>query len=139
MKRFFTFNYKNTDRFIEGDIGYQDTPDQLTEAILISLFTNGRALPDDNVEYRYGHWADQLDPNGYQIGSRLYLLKREKITNQLIPTINDRIKQALQWLIDDGIAVSVDVTTARVDIDRIESLITLGLPDATTRELKIKL
>ncbi|MDA8170328.1 MAG: phage GP46 family protein [Nitrospiraceae bacterium] len=44
-------------------------------------------------------------------GSRLYLLKRAKLTPQTAALAVDYVKEALQWMIDAGRATAVDVIT----------------------------
>lgn len=88
-------------------------------AVLISLFTDARAqadeLPPEWQDPR-GWWADALlAENGGDalgVGSKLWLLSREKQTEAVMARAEDYARQALQWLIDDGHAAAVDV---RVD------------------------
>jgi len=70
----------------------------LESAIMIALFTDKRAneidlLPDKSGDLR-GWWADD-------IGSKLWLLRRSKITPDLPGQVEQWIKEALQPLIDD--------------------------------------
>ena len=44
-------------------------------------------------------------------GSRLYLLRRSKLTPQTAALAVDYCKEALQWMIDAGRATAVDVIT----------------------------
>lgn len=88
----------------------------LETAVLISLFTDRLAAPDDVIPdgttNRRGWWADiGVDGNTDLIGSRLWLLDRRK--SPTTQTLNDAItyaREALQWLIDDGVAANVNVT-----------------------------
>jgi len=84
----------------------------LKTAVLISLFTDRRANNDDQLpDYRgskRGWWSDAL--TGQKIGSRLWLLHREKQLNQVVLRAKEYAEEALQWLIDDGVAESVTVT-----------------------------
>ncbi len=45
------------------------------------------------------------------LGSRLYLLRRSKLTPQTAALAADYVKEALQWMIDAGRATAVDVQT----------------------------
>ena len=47
-----------------------------------------------------------------QFGSRLYLLKRAKLTPQTAALAVDYCKEALQWMLDAGRATAVDVQAA---------------------------
>lgn len=93
--------------------------DPLTRAVIISLFTWRRALPDDPVEgIRWGWWGDGLDGlTNDRIGSRLWLLGREKLTLSTINRAREYAEEALQWMLDDGVASRVTVTTERRGLD----------------------
>lgn len=85
----------------------------LKTAVLVSLFTDRRAedddrLPEDGVSKR-GWWADAFNAvgNGRRIGSRLWLLQREKQLNEVVNRAREYCKEALQWLVDDGVASDV--------------------------------
>lgn len=90
--------------------------DGLQTAVIISLFTDRRAedgdeLPDGTTDRR-GWWGDayaQVDND--RIGSKLWLLSRSKQTAETARLAQTYASEALQWLIDDGIADRVDVTT----------------------------
>lgn len=91
-----------------------ETESGLHTAVIVSLFTDARAddddlLPDGSNDRR-GWWADTWPAQeGDVTGSRLWLLSREK----QVPVVLDRARRyardALQWLIEDGIASAVDV------------------------------
>ncbi len=36
-------------------------------------------------------------------GSRLWLLQRSKLTNQLVQTVRGYMRECLQWMTDDGV------------------------------------
>lgn len=91
--------------------------DGLQSAIYISLFSDGRAHSDDalpdGTSDRRGWWADAWPQiEGDQIGSRLWLLDREKELPETLRRAKEYAKQALTWLVDDGIAVRVDVAVS---------------------------
>lgn len=83
----------------------------LRSAVLISLFTDRTAGPDDEIPDRSG------DPRGWwgdvgqavPIGSRLWLLERAKQTTETLATARDYISEALQWLIDDKVVGAFDI------------------------------
>lgn len=105
--------YKEGDLFFEnGDLTREEG---LETAIMISLFTDRRARDDDPLddpEDKRGWWGDQVETND-QIGSRLWLLDRAKTTAENLRLAGEYIKEALQWLIADGVARKVEVTTER--------------------------
>jgi phage gp46-like protein len=89
--------------------------DGLETAVIISLFTDRRAAEDDVLPGmdgdRRGWWADAYPAvQGDLIGSRLWLLAREKQIPQTLARAREYAIEALQWLVEDGIAASVDVT-----------------------------
>jgi len=89
----------------------------LETAVLLSLFVDRRAdaadiLPDEEADRR-GWWADAFPTvAGDAIGSRLWLLAREKQTATLLPRLEGYAREALQWLLDDGVAERVDVAAS---------------------------
>jgi phage gp46-like protein len=91
--------------------GRTTTGSLLRTAVYISLFTdrvNGPGpLPKDGN--RRGWWHDSF--SGVPIGSRLWQLKRRKIANRqmLINEATDILKEALQWMIDQGLVASVAI------------------------------
>ncbi|PTS90234.1 hypothetical protein DBR17_01690 [Sphingomonas sp. HMWF008] len=104
-----------------ADIAVQDgglaMDDGLRTAIVLSLFTDARARPDDvlpqaGVDPR-GWWGDfgNADPND-RIGSRLWLLDREKLTEATALRARDYCREALAWLVTDGVVRAVEIETA---------------------------
>lgn len=101
--------------FIDINIGEADLEaDEGAEtAALISLFTDQRCTTEEVPTFetaRRGWWGDLLaDVNDDQIGSKLWLLTREKTTTQTLQRFIDYSRDALQWMIDDGFADEVNV------------------------------
>jgi phage gp46-like protein len=97
-----------------GDGG--DTVDVgLRTAVIISLFSDRRAeaddvLPDGGTDRR-GWWGD-LEPavENDLIGSRLWLLSREKQLSSVLLRAETYARQALAWLVEDGVCRAVTVT-----------------------------
>jgi phage gp46-like protein len=96
--------------FVNGDLvigdGYQD----LQTAVLVSLFTD-RRCNDDYMPFdgnRRGWWADTY-LGAYPYGSRLWQLFRAAIGPNTLLNAQTYCKEALQWLLDDGVASSVSV------------------------------
>lgn len=97
------------------DIGIENG-DLLTDygmrtAVIISFYTD-RAANDDDVipdgtDNRRGWWADSYNDDDDKIGSRLWLLGREKQTDETLGRAEEYADEALQWLIDDGVAKTV--------------------------------
>ena len=87
------------------------TDEGLRTAIIISLFTDAPARPDDPLpaESRGGWWGDAVPPvAGDRLGSRLWLFRRAKRVASIIVPFREAVLEALAWLIDDGIARRID-------------------------------
>lgn len=85
----------------------------LRTAVILSLFTDRRANAGDiiaNPGDRRGWWGDQFLVNpGDRFGSRLWQLDRAKNTPGLSRDVEIFCRESLQWMIDDGVARSIDV------------------------------
>jgi phage gp46-like protein len=91
----------------------------LETAVILSLFTDRLALPDDPLPDpsdgdRRGWWADwnaadavlgDLGP----IGSRLWLISREKQLDSVRLRAEDYAREALAWMLEDGVADQVEI------------------------------
>ncbi|MDU9415226.1 phage GP46 family protein [Pseudomonas sp. zfem005] len=103
----------------------------LERAAVISVLTWRRAGPDDPLDdgERYGWWGDSFPTvTDDRIGSRLYLLRRRTLTADTERTALDYVREALQWLIDDGHVGRAVVTGSR-RVDRFDVLVELFTPD----------
>lgn len=108
-----------------------DVEVSLRRAVEISLFTWRRANASDQTDddERFGWWGDSypLVAND-RIGSRLWLLRRRKLTTETIGAAVMYAQEALQWLIDDGHVVDVQVLTQRAGHSRLNLGAVLTLP-----------
>ena len=96
--------------------------DSLLTAVVISLFTNRLAEPGDELPAgetdRQGWWADTTLPalktggGKDRIGSRLWLLRREKQLPSVLARAKEYAEESLAWLVSEGhvLAVSVAAT-----------------------------
>lgn len=102
--------------------------DDLETAILISLFTDRLAREDDDYDgdNRRGWWGDQ--DQDYPIGSRLWLLNRQKLTLAVANKAQDFAAEALKWLTDDGVVASITPVTQIVYPNRLNLFITYQKP-----------
>lgn len=108
--------------------------DELAAAVLISLFSWRKSNPDDGVKApnRQGWWGDTFaEAAGDRIGSRLWLLQRQKILPTTLRRAEFYAKEALQWLIDDAVVASIEVSAERSGADQIALLVTCYRPDDT--------
>lgn len=104
--------------------------DPLTRAVIVSLFSWRKAEPDDKPAQDNGWWGDSFPTEqNDRIGSRLYLLSREKLTNKTPLKAREYISQALQWLVDDGVAVRVEVTAERTGISTLSASVVISQKD----------
>lgn len=130
----FDGSFKEYDcRVINGELAMGS---DLESAVIISLFTWARAKPEEVPEGapRYGWFGDKIDgDNADSMGSKLYLLKREKITEDTISQAKEYIQAALAWLIDDGIAseVNVDLERNKNDRNRVDGIIVIRRGDVS--------
>lgn len=88
------------------NLNYSPTSDPIYESILISLFTNARE-PEETT-HQAGWWADCLD-SGPLLGSQLWRLSREKVTDETLEKSSLYIKEALNWMITEQIVRTIDV------------------------------
>ena len=94
----------------------------LVRAVVISLFTWRRASPYDliNDEERYGWWGDSYPSIADdRIGSRLWLLRRVKLTAATRRDAEFYAREALQWLLDDGQVLDVEILSEQADVNRL--------------------
>lgn len=108
---------EGTGRDLQGDDG-------LLTAVIVSLFTDRRAndddpLPDERIgalpDLR-GWWGDYiLEEDSLDLmGSRLWLLAREKDMDVVVARAQQYAEEAVQWLIRDGHVQQLRVTASRV-------------------------
>jgi phage gp46-like protein len=120
-----------------------DSVDGLLSVVLLSLYTDRRVesyeLPTDENDRR-GWWGDTYPRTAGDVwGSRLWLLDRAKLASGearrldavtvATPEIaEDYIREALAWLLTDGVCTSIEVTTTRTRT-------TSGRPDGIAVEI----
>jgi phage gp46-like protein len=93
-----------------GALMYEDG---LATAVILSLFLDRRAraddrLPDPASTDRRGWVGDAFDLED-PIGSRLWLLVREKQTEETRRRAEEYAAEALDWLVEDGLASAVRI------------------------------
>ncbi len=131
--RFFYDGTTAADMRLEGvdvirDAGFETS-------VLISLLTDARAgvedvLPHGGDDLR-GWWADEFLESPFP--SKLWLLSRSKMTPQVLADGKQYAEQALEWMIEDGIAESVEVLTARGEnVNQMNFTITIYRSTGTT-------
>ena len=116
-----------------------DRQSALTRAVLISLFTWRRALTDDPVddEELFGWWGDSYpDIADDRIGSRLWLLRRVKLTDATQRDAEFYANEALRWLLDDGHVIAIEITSEKADISRLNLTVILTVAGGDRIEIK---
>lgn len=105
----------------------------LFNAILISVFTDARALDSDQVSsgYRGGWFGDAyLDT---PIGSRLWLLDRQGASQRTANIAKSMVAEALNWMIQDRVVAKFLINvTVRDNNDGLNINIVAQKPDFTT-------
>lgn len=132
IKTTFSNDYFSGDWVIDkGDLV---SGDDLETAIYISLFTDRRAHSDDQLDSndQRGWWGD----GGYLIGSRLWLLYRQKLTDLIAKRAVEYVKEALKWLIDDGVVGSLSIDYQIIYPSRLYLTVTYQKPNSPSRTLK---
>ncbi|WP_392563196.1 phage GP46 family protein (plasmid) [Orbus sturtevantii] len=118
------------------DFGDLKQGNDLSTSIMISLFTDGLANADDEIEdnNRRGWWADIFyDSN---IGSRLWLLYRQKLTLNVARRAELYANEALQWLISDGVVSQFDITSQIIYPNSLYLQVTYYKPNGDVSTLK---
>lgn len=124
-----TINGKNTNP--------TDIQNKLYRALIISLFTWRRKNTSDDSDHPYGWWGDSYPSIANdKIGSRLYLLARSKLNNQTANFAKIYIKEAVQWMIDDGLASRIDVSVKRIDLTVLVATINIFKKDGCNEEYR---
>lgn len=95
-----------------GDLSLDDT---LLPAVLVSLFSDGRAptregTPVLDQDLR-GYWGEE---SGDPYGSLLWTLWRDKATRETAARARESAEVALAWLVSSGIARSVEVEASYI-------------------------
>jgi len=101
--------------------GALDLSDYLLNAVWVSLFSDARALDDDVIPdgsaQQRGWWGDQfLLDDGQSLGSRRWLLSREKQLDSVLRDLEEYDSEALQWLVDEGIASRIEVVCSNGEL-----------------------
>ena len=120
----------------EGDVVSLDsallTDDSLTNSIVISLFTDAR------VDNQRGWWGNDFNQNEeiqVEMGSRLWTLARSKQLADVLDDAQAYAEQALQWLIDDGHALAIDVMATNPEQSVLLLSVVVMLPNGQTEQL----
>ncbi|HHH0268540.1 TPA: phage GP46 family protein, partial [Yersinia enterocolitica] len=94
------------------------------------------ARSDDAIDGddRRGWWGDT--GSEYPIGSRLWLLRREKLTTKVALKAEDYANEALAWLVDDGVVTAISTNAQIVFPNRINLIINYQQPAKAQASVK---
>jgi phage gp46-like protein len=116
--------------FALGDV---QTGQDLETACLVSLFTDKLATPDfaptDGTQDRRGWWADPYQDA--PLGSNLWQLERAHKTRNTLGLARRYTLDALQWLITDGVAKSIECNTSWITSTMLGIAIQITKPDGS--------
>lgn len=137
----------SNDRF-GGDValveGRLATDEGLRTAMLISLFTDARArgddaLPEAGADPR-GWWGNgfgrESDRAGgtRELGSRLWLLAREKLTPATIARARAYVTEALGWMTAEGVVSALEVEVTRMGDQVLAIAVAVERPEGPARQ-----
>ena len=106
----------------------------IAQAVLISLLSNGQAEEGDPLPVagdRQGWWADAFANDGDKVGSRLWILRRARLSLDTPNAAREYATEALAWLVTDGLAASVEVEAERLGLDGLALGVTVRRDDGT--------
>lgn len=100
--------------FLIDESGADISSDEgLETAVIISLFTDARAGDEElppNEKSKRGWWGDSIaDATEDKIGSKLWLLFREKELKEVAVRAKEYVQEALEWMIETKIANKIEV------------------------------
>lgn len=110
-------------KILKDDDGIFDIPtgtdyesvDGIETAIIATVFTEARAdvgaVPDS---FDRRGWVGNLLTlsDDYELGSKLWTYSQAKLTTNTLNSISDLVKKSLNWLIEDGIADTIEVSSS---------------------------
>lgn len=94
-----------------------ESTDGMETALIVSLFTDARTSSDKvaTAHNRRGWVGNILTANiGRSIGSTLWVYEQSRITTNILNQIRVAAQEALDWLVEDGIAKTVIVSVQQV-------------------------
>lgn len=124
----------------DASLGQYDLTSEngLRTAVTLSLFADRRASADDQVDDddKRGWWADTFSDR--PIGSRLWLLDREKDLPEVVHKAYDYAHEALAWLEADGIAKTVEVDVTTESSEQLEIHVRITRPNNELLSMKFQ-
>jgi phage gp46-like protein len=113
-----------------------DSDESLKTAITVSLLSWARAQPGDVVpdaEDLKGVWFDTYaSVPGDRFGSRLWTLIGQPINSRLLAQFDELVREALQWMIDDGIIQDLQIVIEVVGPEMVGAKVGVRRPRDTS-------
>lgn len=113
----------------------------LETAVSISLFTDRRVSEDElpSLETdRRGWWGDMFpEVDQDRIGSRLWALEREKRTIEVLRRSEELSREALQWMIEDGLAGAITIQSEYNIGNQLIINVDISRPDAESERYSV--
>lgn len=109
--------------------------DNFNTALQMVVYCERRADPSEvrQPQLRRGWWGNELaQVAGFQIGSKLWLLKQARRTQDTLNKAVTYAQEGLQWLVDDGYLDKVEVEGFFSGVSGIRLEIRLLRPDNIT-------
>lgn len=105
----------------------------LETAVAISIFTD-RRVNDEELpileQSKRGWWGDMIpDISLDRIGSRLWTVEREKTTTEVLRRVEELCREALDWMIEDGVAKEINASSVYDSQKFMETTIEIVEPD----------
>ena len=100
---------------LQRDGANLETDAGLETIVTISMLSDGRANKDEvNTKEQdpRGWWGESFLGQPGRFGSRLWLLRRNKLTGDNLALACEYAKESIQWLINARVAKSVEVTSS---------------------------
>ncbi|WP_052194634.1 phage GP46 family protein [Aureimonas altamirensis] len=117
----------SADLIIDRDAGDLQSAQALATAVLICLQTDRRVdpseLPEGETNRGWPGDAFDMQPGDVPLGSKLWLLRRRAVSDEIEILAADYAREALHTLIEQGAVASIDVSAtalparSRLDID----------------------
>lgn len=125
-------------RIKEGDL---EADNGLETAVAISLFTDKRVSEEDRPDLekdQRGWWGDMFpEVDLDKIGSRLWTLDRSKTNNETLRRSEELCKEALNWMLEDGLASAIIINSEYNDSKNLIVDIEISRPDKDSERFSV--
>ncbi len=110
-----------------GDI---ETADNFDTFILVALFTDARANASEisSPERRRGWLGNERTP-GFEMGGKIWLYTQSRLTRSQIGRLEIAARNALQSMVDDNLATSIDAVRVSSTVDSVTLRIDIRRPN----------